>query len=41
MSGKIIFDNGKHQCIMFSDLVKGDGIQMKKLSARLLTQVVI
>ena len=27
MSGKIIFDNGKHQCIMFSDLVKGDGIQ--------------
>lgn len=26
MSGKIIFDNGKHQCIMFSDLVKGDGM---------------
>ena len=27
MSGKTIFDNGKHKCIVFSDLVKGEGIQ--------------
>ena len=27
MSGKTIFDNGKHKCIVYSDLVKGEGIQ--------------
>lgn len=27
MAGSVLFDNGEHKCIVFSDLVKGEGIQ--------------